>query len=298
MWLSRFAWTAWALLPVIGLTYHFGPGQRAYQEDQAARIVAKARTLEDAARAAQEEAYALHLAGMKARRAAFASQSPEDAATARDAGDQELAAYTKAADAWKSVAETLGQAQDALAKDSTDTLRRVRLAKARAQVRSGQVNTGVSELEDLMDSLEEDATSNTAPQAASKTNADFAHHVREELATGYYYNARLMRLAGAKSEDWREVSGKARQNFRYLAESATTQGRDQDAANHQKNVELVLNLEQSSLQELQAKPLPKNSPRAGRDGDRPGNRAGKSKRPPRKGDARGAGGAGDIGPGW
>lgn len=294
MWHSRIAWTAWALLPVIGLTYHFGPGQRAYQEDQAARIVAKARTLEDAARAAQEEAYALHLAGMKARRAAFASQSPDDAATARDAGDKELAAYTKAADAWKSVAETLSQAQDALAKDSTDTLRRVRLAKARAQVRSGQVNTGVSELEDLMDSLEEDAANKTAPNA----DADFAHHVREELATGYYYNARLMRLAGAKSDDWREVSGKARRNFRYLAENAKTEGRHEDAANHQKNVELVLNLEQSSLQELQAKPLPKNSPRAGRDGDRPGNRAGKSKRPPRKGDARGAGGAGDIGPGW
>lgn len=294
MWLSRIAWTAWALLPVIGLTYHFGPGQRVYQEDRAARIVAKARVLEDTARAAQEEAYSLHLAGMKARRAAFASQSPEDAAVARSAGDKELSAYTHAADSWKVVAETLNQAQEALAKDSTDTLRRVRLAKARAQVRAGQVNTGVSELEDLMDTLEEDA----ARTDASKPSADFAHHVREELATGYYYNARLMRLAGAKSDEWREVSGKARQNFRYLAENASAQGRSEDAANHQKNVELVLNLEQSSLQELQAKPLPKNSPRAGRDGDRPGNRAGKSKRPPRKGDARGAGGAGDIGPGW
>ncbi len=294
MWLSRIAWTAWALLPVFGLTYHFGPGQRAYREDQAARIVAKARTLEEQAHQAQDAAYALHLSAMKARRAALASRSPDDAARARDAGEQELSAYRKAADAWKAVADTLHQAQDALAQSPSDTLRRVRLAKGRALIRSGQVNTGVADLEDLMESIE-DHNTDSRPTAA---DAEFAHRVREELATGYYYNARLLRLAGAKSEEWREVSGKARQNFRYLAETARAERRDLDAVNHQKNVELVLNLEQSSLQELQAKPIPKNSPRAGRDGDRPGQRAGKSKRPPRKGDDRGAGGAGDIGPGW
>ena len=64
----------------------------------------------------------------------------------------------------------------------------------------------------------------------------------------------------------------------------------------QRNVELVLNLEQSSLEELQAKPRPKYEPPGNREGNRPGR--GKSPRPPRKGDDRGAGAAGDIGPGW
>ena len=39
-----------------------------------------------------------------------------------------------------------------------------------------------------------------------------------ELATAYYYGARLMRLAGKPADEWREVAGRARQNFRYLAE--------------------------------------------------------------------------------
>ena len=68
--------------------------------------------------------------------------------------------------------------------------------------------------------------------------------------------------------------------------------------NYQRNLELVLNLEQSSLQELQGRPLPRQSPREGANGLRPGNWPGKSQRPPRNRDGRGAGGAGDIGPGW
>jgi hypothetical protein len=73
-----------------------------------------------------------------------------------------------------------------------------------------------------------------------------------------------MRLSGRPASEWKEVSGRARQNFRYLAE---TSGADAALAkNHQNNLELVLNLEQSSLEDIQAKPLPKDSPRANRDG--------------------------------
>ncbi|NDG63565.1 MAG: hypothetical protein EBY29_08895, partial [Planctomycetes bacterium] len=69
------------------------------------------------------------------------------------------------------------------------------------------------------------------------------------------------------------------------------------AKNYQRNLELVLNLEQSSLVDLQGKPLPKDSPRAGKPGNRPGNKPGKSKKPPRE-DGRGAGGAEEIRDGW
>ena len=35
----RLAWTMWALVPVGLLAFHFGPGQLAWKEDRAARIV-------------------------------------------------------------------------------------------------------------------------------------------------------------------------------------------------------------------------------------------------------------------
>ncbi|MFT3686870.1 MAG: hypothetical protein QM783_18440 [Phycisphaerales bacterium] len=132
---------------------------------------------------------------------------------------------------------------------------------------------------------------------AGQSTGPLADQARDEAATGYYYGARLLRASGKPASEWREVSGQARQNFRYLAETAGSD--DAKAADRQKNLELVLNLEQSSSEDLQAKPLPKYSPRKGAEGLRPGDRAGKTKRPPRKkSDARGAGGTGDIEGGW
>ncbi len=126
-----------------------------------------------------------------------------------------------------------------------------------------------------------------------------ADQAREEAATGYYYGARLLRSSGKPATEWREVSGLARQNFRYLAEATSESPTDPKSADSQKNLEMVLNLEQSSSEDLEAKPLPKYSPKRGGDGLRDGNVRGKTKRPPRrKGDARGAGGVGDIEGGW
>lgn len=283
---TRILGTLWALLPVMGLAYHFGPGQRAYQEDLASRLLDAARTQQVAAESAQDAAYARHLEAMQSRR--DAAKGPDEAARAKAAGDAETAAYATAADQWQRVADTLQQAMDALSKTSTAKLDSVRWARGRALIRAGRIETGVDDLEELLESLDQQ----------SAESRRLAQDVREDLATGYYYKARLMRMAGAKSPDWREVSAKARQNFRYLAESAIERGEASDAVkNYQNNVELVLNLEQSSLSELEAKPLPKNSPRGNREGNRPGK--GKSKRPPTRKDARdGAGGAGDIGPGW
>ena len=121
---------------------------------------------------------------------------------------------------------------------------------------------------------------------------------REELATAYYYGARLMRLAGKPADEWREVASRARQNFRYLAEDAKARGASGDEiANHEKNGELVLNLEQSSLDELYAKPRPKDSPTGKCNGlgqkPRPGNKGRNQGQKP----AKGAGMNGEIGNG-
>jgi hypothetical protein len=289
MFLTRIAWTCWALVPVGVLAYHYGPGQRSYAYDQAARLQARAARAERSAAAAQETAYAAHLAGIEARRAAFISQSPDAAASARVAAAAEDQAYHDAAIEWKKTADAFGQIESVLQGASPQSLARIRWARSRALIRAGEIGRGADDLEDL---LEEFA-------ARGESESDIARSTREELATAYYYGARLMRLAGKSAEDWRAISSKARQQFRYLTEQSRTKGAPEETTmNYQRNLELVLNLEQSSLQELQGRPMPRQSPREGANGLRPGNRPGKSQRPPRKRDSRGAGGAGDIGPGW
>lgn len=290
MLISRFLWTLWALVPIALLAYHFGPGQTAYAYDQAAGLRARAAAAEKEALALQETAYGKHLAAIEARRKAFLSQSPDDAAAARDAAAAEDAAYHAAGEAWKKTADAFGQIEAILQGESPQILARVRWARGRALVRSGDIAGGVTNLEDLLEEFAQ----------GGATDTDLATSTREELATAYYYGARLMRLAGIPAEEWRSISGKARQQFRYLAEK--TRGEDgkkpEAARDYEKNLELVLNLEQSSLQELQGRPLPRLSPREGAQGLRPGNRPGKTRRPPTRRDGRGAGGTGDIGEGW
>jgi hypothetical protein len=286
MILKNLAWSVWALLPVAALSYHFGPGQRAYTEDRAGDLLSQARRLDAAAEAAQETAYQSHLTALKARREGVEKGTAESAATAKSAAETEDAAYATAAAAWHATADKLHEAQEMLTAANSEKAQTVRIARDRAMIRAGSIADGVNDLEDMLDTLA------NAGDAATP----LADQAREEAATGYYYGARLLRAAGKPASDWRAISGYSRQNFRYLAETSTT---NPTASERQKNLELVLNLEQSSDEDLQAKPLPKHSPKAGGNGLRPGDRPGKTKRPPRrKDDARGAGGVGDIPAGW
>lgn len=288
MILRNIAWSVWALIPVAALAYHFGPGQRAYTEDRAGDLLSQARKLDTTAEAAQEAAYQAHLAALKARRAGLELKTPEATAAAKVAADTEDAAYTQAATAWAAAADKLREAQEMLTAAGSDKAQTVRIARDRALIRAGNIGEGVGDLELMLDTLTD----------AGQSAAPLADQAREEAATGYYYGARLLRSAGKPTNEWREVSGQARQNFRYLAESGDKSAADLKAAELQKNLELVLNLEQSTDEDLTAKPLPKYSPRRGGEGLRPGERPGKSKRPPRKRDARGAGGTGEIEGGW
>jgi hypothetical protein len=289
MILKHIAWSVWALVPVAALAYHFGPGQLAYTEDRAGDLLSKAHDLDTAAEAAQEAAYQSHLAALKARKTSLDLKTPEANAEAKSAADAEDAAYATASTAWHAAADKLHEAQELLTSAGSDKAQSVRIARDRALVRSGSIAEGVNDLEAMLDSLGD------AGQGASP----LADQAREEAATGYYYGARLLRSAGKPANEWREVSGLARQNFRYLAEANNETPSDPKSADSQKNLEMVLNLEQSSSEDLEAKPLPKYSPKRGADGLREGTRPGKTKRPPRrKSDARGAGGVGDIEGGW
>ena len=192
---SRIGWTCWAMLPIAGLAYHYGPGQRAYTEDRARDVIAQAQNLETSAQQAQEAAYQSHLDSLKARNAALASKTPEDATAARVATDKEDEAYRVAAEAWKATADKLQQAQDMLAGCASTKTNPVRVARDRALIRAGKISEGVGDLENLLETLADNGQQESA----------LARSAREEVATGYYYGARLMRMAGKPAADWRAV---------------------------------------------------------------------------------------------
>ena len=294
----RLFWTAWALVPVAVLAWHFGPGQAALRRDRAAEIVAAASVLEAEAIRLSEIAYAAHLEAIEARGAAFASYDPSLRDAAIDAGAREDAAAEAAEAAWAATAATLDETvallegdagADTLAPSAEAIVAEVRLARARALVRAGEIGRGANDLEDLLIRLGE----------AGDGEGDLAIAAREELATAYYYGARLLRLAGKPGPEWRRIAALARQNFRYLAERTAEGGGDpQRVADHERNTELVLNLEQSSREELSFLPRPRQSPTGAGEG------LGRELRPGRRGrnqgdqPARGAGMNGEIGNGW
>lgn len=294
----RLFWTAWALVPVAALAWHFGPGQDALRRDRAAEIVSDASVLEAAAIELQERAYAAHLEAIEARAAAFAQEDPALRDAALVAGAREDAASEAAESAWAATAAALDEAVALLegepgeaATDAVDhaVVAEVRLARARALVRAGEIGRGANDLEDLLLELGD----------RGGGEGDLAVAAREELATAYYYGARLMRLAGKPGPAWRPIAALARQNFRYLAERAAEAGEDPlQVADHERNTELVLNLEQSSREELSFLARPRQSPTGAGEG------LGRELRPGRRGrnrgdqPARGAGMNGEIGDGW
>ncbi|MCH7871923.1 MAG: hypothetical protein IID33_09515 [Planctomycetes bacterium] len=221
------------------------------------------------------------------RGSAAESPTAEAEVLANAATGRESHAFGLASAAWRLTADAFGRIQEVAEDASPATLRTIRWSRSRALVRAGDLWTGIRELEDVLSELGADG----------QGESSMARTTREELASAYYYAARLMRLSGEPAEEWFIESGKARQHFRYLAERERAEGLNAERAkNYERNVELVLDLEQSTLLDIQGKPLPEDSP-LGRTGNRPGPGR-KSKRPPRDRDGRGAGGAQDIREGW
>ncbi len=288
MKLSRFGWAVWAMMPVAAMSYHYGPGQKLYRHDRAVDLQQTANALERAANEAQATAYARHLEAVDARRAAGDAPSPENEHRAAEAAAAEAQTFRTASEAWRRLADAYAAMQEAAQDSPPETIRKIRWSRSRALVRAGDIWSGIGELESILDELER----------SGRRDAPLALATREEIATAYYYAARLMRLSGEPPEEWHVESGRARQHFRYLAETSRARGGDPRVAeNFQRNVELVLDLEQSELADIKGKPLPKDSP-MGRAGDRPGRGLGKRKQPPQNRDGRGAGGAEDITSGW
>ena len=153
--MRRLGWSAWALVPVALLAFHFGPGKTLAAREIAATRFREASELERQAIELQAEAYRAHLETIERRREAFldgdeVDESPDEDADAIAADDRERIAYEAASTAWASVADAYAQVEERLVDDDPRTIDRIRWSKARALVRSGAIWDGVVDLEPLI----------------------------------------------------------------------------------------------------------------------------------------------------
>lgn len=285
--LSKITMTIWAVLPVLAMAYHFGPGQAGLHRDAASRLLVEAQEAEAIATDAQAAAHAAQMATLKARQRALLSGAADDEHAVTRSLEAEEEAYAIASDAWKAAADAY-QVVEHLLGESEDALP-IRWAKARALVRAGEIYNGIDQLQSIMDRIEREGIDDEALSLGA----------REELAAAHYYGARILREEGRPAETWKHSSGIARQQYRFLAENAR-KGDDSESANNlQRNLERVLDLEQLDGAELVGKPLPKDSPRGRRPGDRePGEGRGITREPREGPGGNGASGMLEIGPGW
>ena len=76
---------------------------------------------------------------------------------------------------------------------------------------------------------------------------------RQALAQSQFYMTWLMRLEGLDRKEWEPEIEAARQNWRLLAEQATS---EKDAARHRSDLESAIKLSRLDLEDLQGLPLP------------------------------------------
>ncbi len=284
--IAKLGWSFWAIAPALALAFHFGPGQKMLKRDVAADRFAAARVQDKAASKLQQLAYEAQFKTIEARRKLLIEDNDANRIGVERALQEEQAAYTAASDAWKNVADQYQEIATLL--DGTSQAKQVKWLQGRALVRSGEVFNGMEVLESALSEALDDGES----------GSELALVTRQELAAAHYFGARLLREEGRASDLWRQVSESSRQQYRFLAEQTSKERNPELASNFQKNVERVLDLEQSDRSEFIARPIPKDSPRGLRPGDGvPGKRPGRG---PRQGERPGNGASQllEIGPGW
>ena len=147
---------------------------------------------------------------------------------------------------WAEAVKAYEAAIAALPADETKTRNKLRLAHAKAQMRTGDLPEAMESLETLLAEVEK-----------AGDQPETAREVRGTQAAFRYYAAWLMRLEGASSEEWTEQVDQSRQHYRLLAEQATSKGEPKLAEAYEKNLEAAVRLARMDLSELKANPLPK-----------------------------------------
>jgi len=126
-------------------------------------------------------------------------------------------------------------------------VRKIRLAKAKAQMLNHALPEAHADLKALVDELAAD----------SDTDAKLLADARASLANSQYYVTWLMRLEGLIRDEWEPEAEASRQAYKLLAEDAEKRGDAAAAAKYREDLEAVIRLERMDLSELQGLPLPK-----------------------------------------
>lgn len=159
-----------------------------------------------------------------------------------------VAAHAAAADGeWK---EAVRRYEEALGKLPTkdgavagNTVNRLRLELAKARMQARGLPDARVELDDLVDQMEADPSSDRVLLAET----------RQALARSQFYMTWLMRLEGRDRKEWEPEIDAARQNWRLLAEQAGTPA---ERAAHEKDLESAIKLSRLEIEDLQGLPLP------------------------------------------
>ena len=153
-------------------------------------------------------------------------------------------AHQAAAD--KDWADAVRGYEDALAKlpkDQESTAQRLRLELNKARMQAKGLSTAREELESLVDELATDQKAD--PQLLAES--------RQALARAQFFTTWLMRLEGVSREEWEPEIEAARQNWRLLAEQATTPEQKEQSG---KDLEAAIRLARIEIEDLQGLPLP------------------------------------------
>lgn len=177
-------------------------------------------------------------------------EGPGQDRVALENADGGLVAAHKAADLgkWK---EAVRGYEEAIAKlpklDDTPEMRavvqRLHLELNKARMQASGLPTAREELDSLVEQMEADKTSD--PKLLGEA--------RQALARAQYYTTWLMRLEGLDREQWEPEIEAARQNWRLLAENASTEA---EAVQHRSDLEASIRLSRLAIEDLQGLPLP------------------------------------------
>ncbi len=113
MW-KVWGWSAWAVLPVFGLAFHFGPGQSLLKRDLAVDQMHAARIVEADAERLQQIAYDAQFKTLAAREKLSQQDNSANRQQVEQLFEAEQTAYAAASDAWKVAADKYQQVETLL----------------------------------------------------------------------------------------------------------------------------------------------------------------------------------------
>jgi tetratricopeptide (TPR) repeat protein len=145
---------------------------------------------------------------------------------------------------WRHAVSLYSRAIAELPETDVATHFQLRLAMAKARNLTGELPEARADLEALLSEV-----------LAADVDQSIRDDVRATLAAAHYHVAWLMRVEGAGTEEWAVETDAARQHFRLLAEQSVAGSAERRG--YEENLEAVIRLARMDLDELQARPLPK-----------------------------------------